>query len=394
MDIQTTLRKASLPDIVNLLREQSDVKYDIVVPASRLSYREGRLHVAGGAVRWDGDGATEADAVLDPTDVAEEGIAARLGIPRAYLRTLRETGQRVAIARPYDEPLTPTLLDLNVNGWLQSKGTKPYLVRGFRTDDPDSVGIFRSFLSNRFGFLDNYDLLLAALAGANEAGIDTSALEVEANLSERTMRVHITAPEIAVLAPDLLANYRSPYSGLSGADLPVVSAGLSLGNSETGGGAWTLAPRIRVEICKNGMTRKVDGLREVHIGARLDEGIIRWTVDTERKALDLVSAKTRDAVSTFLTTEYVEHVLDELRVKAGVPVVDAVATITRVAKAHAFSETEQASILDCFIKGGDTTAFGVVQAVTAAAQSVEDPDRAAELEDAAFAVLDTAAASA
>lgn len=402
--IETTLRKASLEDIVTLLQQQADVKYDIVVPAGRLRYVDGRLHVAEGAVRWDENGAMAVDAMLAPTETAEEGVASRLGIPRAYLRTLRSTGQRVALGsgRPVNvdafdgvsDVYAPSLLDLNVNGWLQSDPNRKFLVRAFRTDDPDEVGIFRALLSNRFAMLDNLDFLLAALAGARDAGIDTHSLRVQSNLSERGMRVNITAPQVAVHAADLVANYRSPYSGLSGRDLPVVWAGLSLGNSETGGGAWTVTPRIEFEVCGNGMTMKRDVLREVHLGAALPEGVIRWTADTGRKALDLVTAKTRDAVQTFLDREYVESVLNGLREKAGIPITEPVATIERVASVHGFTESEQASILDCFIKSGDTSAFGVVQAVTAAAQSVDDPDRAAEMEDAAFAVLDTAASSA
>src|SRR4029079_2842646 len=98
----------------------------------------------------------------------------------------------------------------------------------------------------------------------------------------------------------------------------------------------------------------------------------------QRKALDLITAKSRDAVVRFLDVDYVKHVLDEIREYVGVPVNDAVATIERVAKKHLFTDEEQASSLDCFIQGGDLTAGGVFQAVTAAAQNVGDPDRAAE----------------
>jgi len=119
---------------------------------------------------------------------------------------------------------------------------------------------------------------------------------------------------------------------------------------------------------------------------------VTWSEDTQRKNLDLIVAKTRDAVAKFLTKEFVEEAIAAMTEKAEKPVDDALATITRVAKRHLFTDTEAASILDCFIKGGDLTAGGVMQAVTAAAQDITDPDRAAEFEDLASAVLDTAAA--
>lgn len=398
MNIETTLRNATLPHLVDMLKEQADVRYDVVVPAGRLHYSDGNLHVVNGAVRFDDDNdvlsAVECDAVLAPTDVFEEGVSHRLGIPRAYLRTLRAEQIGVQVPGEWDEeggPLSMSLLDANVNGWFEHDPHRKFLVRAFRTDDPDSVGVARALLSNRYAPLDNYDVLLAALGGAKEAGLDTSSLEVEADVSERQMRVKVTAPEITALAPILLGNYRSPYSGLSGSDLPVVSAGLVIGNSETGGGAFTITPRLVVQVCKNGMTRKVDGLREVHVGGRLEEGIVNWSTDTQRKNIDLITARTRDAVATFLNADYVARVVDEIEQQSGKPVDDVLATIERVSKVHAFTESEQASILDCFIKSGDTTAGGVMQAVTAAAQSLEDPDRAGDFEDMALDVLATAA---
>ena len=419
MNIETTLRNAPLPRLVDLLKEQADVRYDVAVPAGRLHYSGGNLHVVNGAVRFTDDAdvlsAVECDAVLAPTDVFEEGISHRLGIPRAYLRTLR--GEQVSVSVPgeWDEeggPLSMSLLDANVNGWFEHDPARMFLVRAFRTDDPDAVGIARAFLSNKFAIgMDNYDVLLAALAGAKEAGLDPQSLDISADLSERQMRVKIHAPEITALAPILLGNYRSPFArsghgqtglrdeGLGtvrdggGSDLPVVEAGVVIGNSETGGGAWTAAPNLRVRICSNGMTHKADALREVHVGGRLEEGVVTWSTDTQRKNLDLIVARTRDAVATFLDADYVQHVIDEIEAVSATPVDDVLGTIERVAKVHVFSEAEQASILDCFIKSGDTTAGGVMQAVTAAAQMLEDPDRAGDFEDMALDVLATAAKS-
>jgi hypothetical protein len=405
--VGTTLRKAPLGTLVEMLKRQNDVKFDAVVPATSLRYVDGLLHIAGAAVRFvdvaDGDlQAVSCDAVLAPTDLFEDGVSHRLDIPRQYLRRMRDSGVLVDVSevaawelgKDGDEderPLMP-LLDATVNAWLAAQGTKRYLVRAFNTDDPDEVGIARALLSNRFGFIDHYDVLLAAIDGARQAGIDMTKLVVECDLSERNMRVRMDAPEIALAAPELLANYRSPFDPTrTGREYPLINSGICLGNSETGGGAFTACPRLTYQVCTNGQNRTVDAHREVHVGSTLEDGIVRWSAETHRRQLELITAKTKDLVGSWLDVEYLRGVVREMSEKYQVPVVDAPATIERVAKQHSFTESEARDILDCFIKGGDLTAGGVMQAVTASAQNVADPDRAAYYEDSAFDVLTTAA---
>ena len=412
MDIQTTLRGGTLPALVEMLKAQDDVKYDVVVPQSRLSFRDGLLVVEGGAMRLDDEGFSECDAVLVPTDRFDGSISNRLGIPRQYMRTLRGSPDdglpRVAIVPDIGlTPLSVPLIDANVNGWLQADPDRKVLVRGFRTDDPDEHGIARAFLSNSFGAIDHYDMLLSVLEGCRDAGVDTKGLDVQGDLSERNMRVTIAAPQITALAPVLLQNYRSPFGGgiervrdlaaregmgYEPGTEPVVEAGLAISNSETGGGAWQIMPRLRIQICRNGLTVTAKAFRAVHLGRRLEEGIVNWSDDTQHKNLELIKAQTRDAVQTFLNAEYLAATIAEIEQKADAPVSDAAGTIERVVRKHQFTEDEAKSILDCFIASGDLTAGGVMQAVTATAQRVEDPDRASDLEDAALEVLDTVAA--
>lgn len=396
MTIETELRTADLTGLVDLLRKQADVKVDEVVPASRLRVEDGKLHVVGAHTILSDEGVTSADAVLAPTERFDDGVSDKLGIPRAYLRRLAgEPMPRVALddlALDGTEAVASVpLYDANVNGWLQADPGRKFLVRSFRTEDPSDVGIARALLSDSFALgMDNLDVLLAVLAGVNESGQNVTIHR--ASLTERQMRVQLVAPAITALAPTLLRNYRSPFTGRSGADLPVISAGLDVRNSETGGGAFVVAPYALVQICTNGMTRQVDAVRKAHLGAKMQEGVIRWSAETVHHATALVKSQAKDAVETFLSADYLAGWVDEVEGKSTAPVTDATATIERVGKAHAFSEAEQASILDCFIKSGDLTAGGVMQAVTAAAQGVESADRQAEMEDLAMAVLDTAAA--
>jgi len=390
MEVTTELRNGDLNNLVELLRKQDDVKVDEVVSASRLRMVDGQLHIDGGAQRLTLDGVTVADAVLDPTDRFDDGVSDKLGIPRAYLRKMRQTGQDVTLDDGPDVAMSVRLYDANVNGWLQAEPGRKFMVRSFRTDDADDVGLARALLSDSFARYDNLDVLLGALAGVRDSGHQVEMHRC--SLTETQMRVMLTAPAITALAPTLLRNYRSPFGGGSGADLPVVFGGLDIRNSETGGSAFDIRPALVVQICKNGMTREVKQFRKTHLGAKLDEGVITWSAETTKRLVSLVTSQAKDAVNTYLNPDYLAAWVDEIEGKAVAPVTDAAGTIERIGKVHAFSEAEQAQILDCFIKSGDLTAGGVMQAVTAAAQGVEDPDRQAQMEDVAMAVLETAAA--
>lgn len=212
------------------------------------------------------------------------------------------------------------------------------------------------------------------------------------DLTERRMRVRVVCPEVSALAPALLAGYRSPFTGASGDDNPTVWSGFVISNSETGDGAFTVTPRLVVQVCKNGMTIAKDAVRAIHLGSRKEEGTIRWSADTQEKTLSLISAKTRDVVQTVLDPAYVEAKIREMEESAGKPIEDAAKAVEVVTARLKFSEEQRSSVLSHFIKGGQLTAGGIMHAVTAAAQEVSDPDVAADVEDAGLQALALAAA--
>lgn len=379
-DLPVTARNATLGDLASILREQQARKVDIVTPAPALSSEGGVWKVDGADPIITDEGVTSSAGLYRPTKVADEGIAGRLGIPTGYLRRMREE--------------RPDLYDANINGWLHGDGSeesgpdpRSFLVRGFRVEGES--GIARALLSDRYRIVDHLDVLTAALDGVKQAGAD---VEIEAcDLTDRKMMVRIASPEIRELAPDILGNYRSPFTGATGADNPVISAGFVLSNSETGGGAFTLTPRLRVEVCKNGMTIAKDALRSVHLGGKMDDGVIRWSDETQQKNLDLVTAQARDAVSTFLDVEYVRAKIQQIREAAGRPVEEPAKAVQHIATSLRIGADAADPILDHFIRGGDTTAGGMMHAVTSYAQTLDDADAAAEVEAAAFDALALAA---
>lgn len=386
--IQTETRNADLPDLVDMLKAQSDVRYDVVAPASQIEMRGGDLIVKGGAARVTDDGVTTDDARLVPTPIFDEGISHRFDIPLKYVRTMR--GRVAADIERTDAPINvePTLYDENVNYWLAANPDKRHLVRGFRTDDADEPGIARALLSDRYRAIDNYDVLMATLAGVRAAGVEVNV--DGADLSDRRMSLRLTCPEVSAYAENLLDGYRSPWTGDTGTDNPTVFAGLVVKNSETGGGAFTIVPRLVVQVCSNGLQLTKDAMRAVHLGGKLDDGVVRWSDDTQQHELSLITSKTRDAVATFLDVDYMRTKIEELQQLAGVEVAKPADTIQRVSRKVGWSATEQDEILSHFIKGGQTTALGVAQAVTSYAQTVDATNRQDELETTALLAAELA----
>ena len=231
---------------------------------------------------------------------------------------------------------------------------------------------------------------MAALDGVRGSGFP---VQVDGcDLTGRRMYVRVVCEQVRVLAPALLAGYRSPFTGAAGADCPVVFSGFVITNSETGCGAFTLTPRLVVQVCRNGLTITRDALRAVHLGERLDEGVVTWSGNTQDKTLALITAKTTDAVAAFLDRSYVEQAVRAIEQNAGKPLSDPAEAVRTVSQRLRFTDAQQNDILAHFIHGGDVTAGGVMHAVISVAQTLPDADTAHEMESAALRALDIAAA--
>jgi hypothetical protein len=364
-------RNATLEDLAALLQDQQARKVDVVAAASVIHADRGRLIIAADP-QLTPDGVTLTAGAYTPTEVCDQGLADKLGIPGAYLRRLRAEH--------------PALYDANLNGWLE-RSDKRYLIRGLRGDG--GGGVARAFLSDGYKIIDNLDVLMAALDGIRQAG--TPVTIQGCDLTDRRMYVRVISDTVSALAPQLLADYRSPFTGAAGADNPIVFGGFVIANSETGCGAFTLTPRLVIQVCDNGMTITRDALRAIHLGGRMDEGVIRWSHDTQQRNLQLVTAQARDAVTTFLDTGYVQAKITEITRAAGVPVADPENAINVVANKLRFTDDQQRNILAHFIRGADLSAGGVLHAMTSVAQTIDDADTAHDMEAHALDAMEIAA---
>ncbi|MGW7650213.1 DUF932 domain-containing protein [Streptomyces bobili] len=373
-------RNADLRDLVTILEDHRNRKLDVVTSASALSFRDGNVQVEGIERQITQEGVTDVDGTYRPTAVADEGIADKLKIPVGYLRRMRAENV--------------PLLDENVNAWLHQDPQRKFMLRALRGDSgpgmQPAVGVARALMSDSYKVMDNLDILLAALDGVQKSGHPTNVTGCD--LTDRRMYVRVESEAVAVMAPELLSGYRSPFDGRSGDELPIVSAGFVITNSEVGAGAWSVTPRVVMRVCTNGLTMPMDVMRAVHIGAKHDEGVVSWSEETERKELAVITSKTADAVRTFLSREYVEAKLREIQIAAGKPVAEPTKTIEHVTKTLKIGNETKETILAHFIRGGQITAGGVMQAVTSTAQTLTDADQAAALEALALPALTAAAA--
>ncbi|MFB7419728.1 DUF932 domain-containing protein [Streptomyces sp. NPDC056121] len=372
-------RNADLADLVRILEDGQRRKLDVIAPASALRMREGNVHVEGVESQITWDGVTDVDGIYRPTAVADEGISDKLRIPLAYLRRMRAENVQ--------------LLDENVNAWMQREPERRFMLRAFRGENSTGMpgeGLARALLSDSYKLMDNLDMLLAALDGVKESGHPTRITGCD--LTDRRMYVRVESEAVAVQARSLLRGYRSPFDGRSGDELPMISAGFVITNSEVGAGAYTITPRATIQVCRNGLTLTKDVMRAVHLGGKQDEGVVSWSGQTQIKTLELITSKTTDAVRTFLSREYVEAKVREMEAAAGTTLDEPTKTIEHVTKTLSIGTDTKARILSHFVRGGQMTAGGVMQAVTSTAQTLTDADQAAALEALALPALTAAAA--
>lgn len=373
----TTLRNGSIGSLVDLLQAENLRRHDLVVPASALSMTDaGNLAITTTEATFDETGVTPAGTALtfEPTTVAHEQIGQAFDIPRPYYKRMLSGHAG--------------LLSQNVNHWLDGD-PRSFFVRTLSAD-VDGPAVVRAILSDRFRPMDDLDTLIAALDGVKAAGVNPSTLDITADRSDRRMYVRIDAPGVTISAPDLVTRYVDPRTGRTGTNYPLISAGVVLRNSDVGQGAWLIAPRFKFLICNNGMTRTEESVRKVHVGARHDEGVVDWSDETLRRELAVITSKTTDAVSQFLTPGYLEMVANEMRGFAGVVLADPLAAVKEVTKSLNYSKDDSESILNAFVKGGDLSPLGVAQAITNVAQDL-DADTASDMENDSWGAMVLAA---
>lgn len=435
----TKTRAADLQTMVNILTEQRALRHDIVLPASKIRFEEGQLVLAGQEPMLQDDGFWQVDGLYQPTEIFDGNVAQWLDIPPNLIRKLRD-------GAPEFGPARLDLYDGLVNGLIQGRKEKQRMVRDYETNEliPEIIraaipgntkrrlarlfvsadglqNIARALMSSRFCPMDNLDALMAMLAGIEAAGIDPTTLKISGDLSETKMYIKVHAPEVYVLAPELLAGYNSPFSDpnvdaqrlaqriadgqaynegtlprdyrIERGNEPIVHAGFVLSNSEVGQGKYHIAHQSVVLACTNGQTRTKDAMERTHLGASLDDGAVQWSTATMAANVELIQSMAADAVTTFLSPEYLQNAVNELTAKATKKVVGNPREVIEPLLKHksiAFDDVAIAGILDHFLLAGQRTTGGIMQAITSYSQTVDSADEAYLLDAKAVPAMELA----
>lgn len=320
----------------------SDTKRDLVVDTRHLHLNSGS---DGASTLYVGEEVAQAQA-FDVNDYAHGQIAGHLKIPKVYYDRLRGSH--------------PDLLDANVTSLLHREPSRQML----RTID----GRARAFLSDRYRRLDNYDLFCAVvptlteiLGGAPDAHVES------VGLTDTKLWLTVVLPfwteEIKVGDP--------------------VRLGLRISNSEVGAGKASVETILYRLICKNGMVTG-HSLKRAHIGRRVDAVEEDYSIYTdETLALDDAAffAKVSDSVRACASEARFQQIVAEMREVAEMQVEEEPPAAVEVLSNKAgLTEGEKGAVLRHLIEGGDLSAWGYVNAVTRAAQDVDDYDRSMGLE--------------
>lgn len=298
---------------------------------------------------------------LTVSPLAHSQIADRLDIPSRYYKRLASQH--------------PSILDQNVNGLFAEKPER----RMVRALD----GRVRAFLSDRYQRLDNWDLANVILPELKRLGDAYEGIEVEScELTEQRLYIKARLPKVEV---DLGVIQSGRYAGLR----DIVQPLLCFTNSEVGKGALSASLGIWRKVCVNGLMG-LDVLSRHHLGAQVgDGGDVEelYADDTIRADAEAFWRKVRDVTRAMVDEVSFGLYAEKFRATQEVGMARPAKAVEVLQDRYGFSQGEGESILTELVADGQPTLFGLINAITAMAQQVEDYDRASEVESFAGRLL-------
>ena len=277
-------------------------------------------------------------------EIAHQQIAARLNIPYRYYQKMQKE--------------QPSLLDDNVNTWLHETPER----RMLRVLD----GRVRAFLSDRYRRLDNLELCAAVLPTINSMrGASIESCEVtESRLYLKVVNKRLKAE-------------------VSPGD--VVQAGFVVSNSEVGLGSLRVEPLVYRLVCKNGLICKDFAQKKYHVGRQAegseDTAYEIYSDETLRQDDKAFFMKVKDTVQCAIDEAKFEMAVGRMRDAMNIPLEHApVKEVELLADRFLLTQAERGNVLRQLFIGGDSSRYGLVNAVTAASKICKDYERATELE--------------
>jgi hypothetical protein len=274
--------------------------------------------------------------------LAHNQIAARLEMPVKYYDRMAHEA--------------PELLATNVNHWFKSSSEK----RMVRT----LSGNTRAFLSNKYQRIENEEIAQVALPILmNTPGLKVVSCEV----TER--RLYIQA-----VNTNIKREIKSKRVG------DVVESGVVISNSEVGHGSVSVSELDWYLACLNGMIAS-KLMRANHVGRLIEDNNDLWADDTKKADDKALVLKVRDMITAAMDPTRFNARMDKVQSLTEVKITGSVqASVEVLGQKIGASQEETGNILKALIEGGDLSAFGILQAVTAQAHDAPSYDRAVEFE--------------
>jgi len=321
----------SLTALAQKIEAQRDLKHDLIVPTTQASVETSADRVSSLIVPGQGS--------FPILPLAHRQIAVHTGIPAQYY-------DRMQIEQP-------ALLASNINTWFKAKPAN----RMVRTLGGD----MRAFLSDRYQRIENEEIAEAALPVLMDLpGVKIVSSEV----TERRLYIHAVVPTVT--------------GEVKRGD--VVEAGVIISNSEVGLGSVSVAGLIWRLVCLNGM-KTSDAYRRNHVGRKVEDNEALWADDTRKADDRAVLLKVRDMVRAAVDETNFRVQLSKLQgLTEGKIVGSPERAIEVLAKKVGATDGERGGILRSLIEGGDLSRWGIVNAITHQAHTVESYDRAVEFE--------------
>jgi len=340
------VRHDTLDSLIERVLKEHDRKEDILADTRRMSV----------VVENEEDGypvtlsVDEEDGTLHyaPSEHMLGQMATDLSIPKRYFDRMRQNA--------------PDLFRTNVHHWLY-KEPKRRMLRGYKVDEEVRNG--RAWLSDRYRRLDNIEIATKLLPEFGRLAVEPEFHSASITDERFYLRAVFPGMEREVKVGD------------------AVQWGVQIRNSEVGAATFAIESFVLRLVCKNGMVvAKVLNAR--HIGKRLDDILSDEAVEADDHAFWLAA---RDTLRASLDEAAFEETVEKLRgTTEGEMIQSAPQATKRLAKTFSLSDEEQETVLTNLVREGDLSRWGMLNAVTATAATVDSFDRGVELEEAGWSI--------
>jgi hypothetical protein len=278
------------------------------------------------------------------------------------------------IPKPYYDKMLaeePRLLADNVNTWFTKNATKQL----FRTQD----GKLRALRSDKFRTDMEYEDMAASL------------LPVLLDIDVEVMSCQVTDTRMYIKCVDKKVTRELAAIGGKFGDgkhniVRCLSPAITISDSEVGYGGANVLTGLYDGFCSNLATFSERSVRKYHVGARhelvSEAHYTMLTDDTKRKTQVASMAQLVDVTRAAFDRVQFEALAAKVegtqadRIESD----DLVKVVEMAGKHFGLNEAEGKSVLKQLANGGDLSRFGLYNAITAASQTVEDYDRATDLE--------------